>query len=209
MQILNRFGCICSMKFMLYKLPKNTAWRRSTNSTYLHVSSEDLGARSRALIQYKKMSSCQYRKSNCGGKTILRPSYLHNGISYTGKTAFLYWIRAQVSRAWTSDYTLQILWDVYTRPGPWYRFPTQILMSVPLYPCKHIATEPGRYWTDAASSVSILSCVWFTRRRKRQRRRNILYISRNLEISISRKYRRPSDRRSIVIYSTRNCGIDV
>ena len=32
-----------------------------------------------------KMSSYQYRKSHCGDKTILRPSYLHNGISYTGK----------------------------------------------------------------------------------------------------------------------------
>ena len=33
-----------------------------------------------------KMSSYQHRKSHCGDKTILRPSYLHNGISYTGKT---------------------------------------------------------------------------------------------------------------------------
>ena len=41
-----------------------------------------------------KMSSYQHRKSHCGDKTILRPSYLHNGISYTGKTASLYWIRA-------------------------------------------------------------------------------------------------------------------
>ena len=40
---------------------------------------------------YIKMSSYQYRKSHCGDKTILRPSYLHNGISYTGKTS-LYWI---------------------------------------------------------------------------------------------------------------------
>ena len=30
-----------------------------------------------------KMTSYQYRKSHCGDKTILRPSYLHNGISYT------------------------------------------------------------------------------------------------------------------------------
>ena len=37
-----------------------------------------------------KMTSYQYRKSHCGDKKILRPSYLHNGIS-------LYWIRAQVS----------------------------------------------------------------------------------------------------------------
>ena len=42
-----------------------------------------------------KMSSYQYRKSHCGDKTIWQPSYLHNGISYTGKTASLYWIRAQ------------------------------------------------------------------------------------------------------------------
>ena len=30
-----------------------------------------------------KMSSYQHRKSHCGDKTILRPSFLHNGISYT------------------------------------------------------------------------------------------------------------------------------
>ena len=43
-----------------------------------------------------KMTSYQYRKSHCGDKTILRPSYLHNGISYTGKMTSLYWIRALV-----------------------------------------------------------------------------------------------------------------
>ena len=43
-----------------------------------------------------KMTSYQYRKSHCEDKTILRPSYLHNGISYTGKTTSLYWIRALV-----------------------------------------------------------------------------------------------------------------
>ena len=42
-----------------------------------------------------KMSSYQYRKSHCGDKTILRPSYLHNGISYTGKMTSLYWISPQ------------------------------------------------------------------------------------------------------------------
>ena len=44
------------------------------------------------------MTSYRYRKSHCGDKTILRPSYLHNGISYTGKTTSLYWIRAQATR---------------------------------------------------------------------------------------------------------------
>ena len=43
------------------------------------------------------MSSYQYRKSHCGDKTILRPSCLHNGISYTGKTTSLYWIGALVT----------------------------------------------------------------------------------------------------------------
>ena len=35
-----------------------------------------------------KMLSNQYRKSHCGDKTVVRSSYLHNGISYTGKTSF-------------------------------------------------------------------------------------------------------------------------
>ena len=49
-----------------------------------------------------KMSSCQYRKSHCGDKTILQPSYLHNGISYTDQMTSLYWIRAQID-FWTTS----------------------------------------------------------------------------------------------------------
>ena len=41
-----------------------------------------------------KMTSYQYRKSHCGDKTILRTSYLHNGIFYIGKMMSLYWIEA-------------------------------------------------------------------------------------------------------------------
>ena len=37
-----------------------------------------------------KTTSYQYRKSNCGDKTLLRSSYLHNEISYTGKKSYLY-----------------------------------------------------------------------------------------------------------------------
>ena len=37
------------------------------------------------------MSSYQYRKSHCGDKTVVRSSYLHSGISYTGKMTSLYW----------------------------------------------------------------------------------------------------------------------
>ena len=41
-----------------------------------------------------KMIPYQNRKSHCGDKMILRPSYLHNGISYTVEAASLYWIGA-------------------------------------------------------------------------------------------------------------------
>ena len=54
------------------------------------------------------MASYQYRKSHCGDKTILRrPSYLHNGISYTGKRKSLYWIRALGT--WMYQFKLQWL----------------------------------------------------------------------------------------------------
>ena len=43
-----------------------------------------------------KMSSYPLRKSHCGDQTVVRSSYLHNGISYTGKMSSLYWIRAQM-----------------------------------------------------------------------------------------------------------------
>ena len=39
-----------------------------------------------------KMSSYHYRKSHWGDKTVVRSSYLHNRISYTGKMSSLYWI---------------------------------------------------------------------------------------------------------------------
>ena len=41
------------------------------------------------------MTSYQYRKSHWGDKTVIRLPHLHYGISCTGKTSFLYWIRAQ------------------------------------------------------------------------------------------------------------------
>ena len=66
------------------------------------------------------MSSYQYRKSHCGDKTILWPSYLHNGISYTGKMTSLYWIRAQDS----------ILVPVWVRYGMSFVSPKFDLCSV-------------------------------------------------------------------------------
>ena len=39
----------------------------------------------------KNMSSYQHRKFHCGDKTVVRSSYLHNGISYTGKMVSFLW----------------------------------------------------------------------------------------------------------------------
>ena len=50
--------------------------------------------RSRAWFNIN-MLSYQYRKYHCGDKMVVRSSYLHNGISYTGKMTSLYGIRAQ------------------------------------------------------------------------------------------------------------------
>ena len=36
-------------------------------------------------VEKKNWAPIQYRKSHCGDKTVVRSSYLHNGISYTGK----------------------------------------------------------------------------------------------------------------------------
>ena len=55
-----------------------------------------------------KMISFQYRKSHCGDKTILWPSYLHSGISFTGKMTSLYGIRPQP--AWTLSYRASGIW---------------------------------------------------------------------------------------------------
>ena len=59
----------------------------------------------------KKMLSYQYRKSHCGDKTVVRSSYLHDGISYTGKTTSFYWIRALFVIQYISRY-VNITWFV-------------------------------------------------------------------------------------------------
>ena len=67
-----------------------------------------------------KMSSYQYRKSHCGDKMILRPSYLHNGISYNGKMPSLYWIRALVNQELTRPRVICIgSWVNSTEPQQW------------------------------------------------------------------------------------------
>ena len=57
------------------------------------------------------MTSYQYWKSHCGDKTILRPSNLHNGISYTGKMTSFYWI-------WDLVTVLHVAWHWYSWKTP-------------------------------------------------------------------------------------------
>ena len=62
-----------------------------------------------------KMSSYQLWKSHCGGKMILRPSYLHNGISYTGKTTSLHWIRSLMVNSWRAAVNFRKYeWFIFT-----------------------------------------------------------------------------------------------
>ena len=89
-----------------------------------------------------KIPSYQHRKSHCGDKTVVRSSYLHNGISYTRKMACLYWISPQNTTTcmcygldsvhlwisettalwfqgpWLMNYTHYQVWDEITYPFP-------------------------------------------------------------------------------------------
>ena len=88
-----------------------------------------------------KMSSYQYRKSHCGDKTILRPSYLHNGVSYTGKTISLYWIGALV------PYCVHFIQTSICRI--WPSIPISAPVPLPCAPCQVLIEglqegQPGR-----------------------------------------------------------------
>ena len=66
-----------------------------------------------------KMSSYQYRKYHCGDKTVVRLSYFHNGISYTGKMTSLYWIRALVTSGFSLSQRASNAENVLTS---WYNY---------------------------------------------------------------------------------------
>ena len=67
---------------------------------------------------------------------ILRPSYLHNGIAYTGKTTSLYWIRA-LKRNDLEDIKKNI-----SRPEEnGYHFASKIFHSIFFNQIKHILLQ--------------------------------------------------------------------
>ena len=76
----------------------------------------------------KMPSYHQYRKSHCGDKMILCPSFLHNGISNTGKMISLYWISPQdICNTWARFRSLARsklrLCAANHRPGYWSNLP--------------------------------------------------------------------------------------
>ena len=87
-----------------------------------------------------KMTSYQYRKSHCGDKTILRPFYLHNGISYAGKISSLYWIRPQISfYQWDHLFIRMIAigwWNEHIATGWWNAQQLSIAFRIP---CQYTA----------------------------------------------------------------------
>ena len=93
------------------------------------------------------MSSYQYRKSHCGDKTILRPSYLHNGISYTGKMTSLYWIGALIPSERMRHVLLCMIWFDCVSANNAFNHRTQTrarygsIHDTSVLPCKAVTTS--------------------------------------------------------------------
>ena len=96
-----------SQRFSFYSLWNHVAiWNQGSWAS--------LGQKMARARFNRKMSSYRYRKSHCGDKMVVRSSYLHNGISYTGKMSPLYWISP---RAWMSNHIPMFYMEVFT-PNP-------------------------------------------------------------------------------------------
>ena len=112
------------------------------------------------------MSSYQDRKSHCGDKTVVRSSYLHNGISYTGKMSSLYWIRALAYHLCQSQ-TVTLVFD----PWPWKTSQPRVLslpICVPNFRASHLVTwkflwshhSYGRWRYETIWYISNLGIRW-------------------------------------------------
>ena len=69
-----------------------------------------------------KLQSYQYRKSHCGDKTVIRSSYLYNGISHTGKMTSLYWMRTLIFKSGVQCVKIIASAMVIGRHSPLYFF---------------------------------------------------------------------------------------
>ena len=98
-----------------------------------------------------RMTSYQYRKSYWEDNTILRPSYLHNGISYIGKTTSLYWIRAQKVMLVKYGYLYILIRSMF--------FPNSMSTTVQYGTC-HLCILRKYEWENSSfSSTAIISTI--------------------------------------------------
>ena len=87
--------------------------------------------------------------AHCGGKTILRQSYLHGKIPYTGKTTSLYWIGAQVT---TPLFGATKQSRCCNDPTPGLIYHVHWVLSFPL-------TNPNRQCNVRNKQVTIALCI--------------------------------------------------
>ena len=118
------------------------------------------------------MTSYQYRKSHCGDKTILRLSYLRNGISYAGKMIFLYWIKAlnsileiRYSLISTIGFPILVRRHVYIQSGPRVICPIQYHLFLVYKITVAIALWLGALslwpaWGAAVSGIGPWAVLW-------------------------------------------------
>ena len=108
-----------------------------------------------------KILSYRYRKSDCGDKTVVRSSYLHNRISYTGKMSSLYWISPLVMPGAKSSVAIAVV------PLPWNilvstlrglsenRQNTYWLKSINLYQIYFVTIKLTHFCMDRSSAFLI------------------------------------------------------
>ena len=87
------------------------------------------------------MTPYHYRKSHCGDKTISRPSCLHNGISYTGKRTYLYWIGALLPNG-----NISVIFHIY-QSAAFAWFDSLILVN------------PGKHWTSTPVPTVVIGML--------------------------------------------------
>ena len=90
---LDQIKCWCRQQETISQTNDHHHWSRHTtlpNHSLLHRLIHTSGPWFNI-----KMLSYQDRKSHCGDTTVVRSSYLHNRVSYTGKMIYSYWIMAQ------------------------------------------------------------------------------------------------------------------
>ena len=105
------------------------------------------------------MSSYQHRKSHCGDKMVVRSSYLHNGISYTGKMTSLYWIRALVTllvELVTTENSMDQLYEILSKHWFTFQLKPHTMLVLPSFAIKLVTDEDVqhhhrkavRFWTS-------------------------------------------------------------